>query len=492
VKTLTTILACFLITVTAFGQADTLHLPDSVKEKFSRIDSVRISFNSEIQQINLEYQSTINAIDGQQISIQQKIDSLEQRALPADKLRSKADSLSNIRIKELDKVNEKVASAKSKALGAIGKIELTPGMEGPVGELTQNIQGFDIIQRSGLEIPKIDLAGFDISKLNIAELDLPTGELGELKENIAQFDNIETPLGDASAISGKVSGVTEDVSNIADVNLADVKELPNAVEQQAMQIEGVQHLQEQSAIADQYTGQLADPEAIKKQAADLVKKEAINHFAGQEERLNTAMNKISKYKQRYSSVKSFRELPKRPPNAMKGKQFIERLVPGIYFQYQRKNQYLGDINPYAGYRISGRFTAGLGWNHRFAYDHDDKNWVARAVIFGPRVFVDTKLGRGFVMHIEQETMNTFIPATIHGNADDGHREWVWSTMAGMKREYRIYKNLMGTVLLQYNLFNQYFKTPYVERLNSRIGFEYRLKANSRNKTSPSSIPEKQT
>jgi hypothetical protein len=72
-------------------------------------------------------------------------------------------------------------------------------------------------------------------------------------------------------------------------------------------------------------------------------------------------------------------------------------------------------------------------------------------------------------------MNAFIPSTIHGNPDDGHREWVWSTMAGMKKEYRIYKNMMGTVLLQYNLFNRYYKAPYVDRLNSRIGFEYKWK-----------------
>ena len=72
-------------------------------------------------------------------------------------------------------------------------------------------------------------------------------------------------------------------------------------------------------------------------------------------------------------------------------------------------------------------------------------------------------------------MNSFVPSTLHGNPDTGHREWVWSFLTGLKKEYTIYKNLEGTALIQYNLFNRYYKAPYVDRLNSRIGFEYMLR-----------------
>ena len=51
-------------------------------------------------------------------------------------------------------------------------------------------------------------------------------------------------------------------------------------------------------------------------------------------------------------------------------------------------------------------------------------------------------------------------------------------MLGLKKEYVIYKNLRGTMLIQYNLYNPYFKAPYVDRVNSRIGFEYVLKRKS--------------
>jgi hypothetical protein len=82
-------------------------------------------------------------------------------------------------------------------------------------------------------------------------------------------------------------------------------------------------------------------------------------------------------------------------------------------------------------------------------------------------------------------MNTFVPSTLRGNPDTGEREWVWSIMTGLKKEYKIYKNLKGTALIQYNLFNRYYKAPYVDRLNSRIGFEYVLKKSRKQKAQSS-------
>ena len=48
-------------------------------------------------------------------------------------------------------------------------------------------------------------------------------------------------------------------------------------------------------------------------------------------------------------------------------------------------------------------------------------------------------------------------------------------MTGMKKEYRITKNLKGTVLVLYNIIDPRHKSPYNDRLNTRIGFEYTIK-----------------
>jgi hypothetical protein len=286
-------------------------------------------------------------------------------------------------------------------------------------------------------------------------------------------------LGEVGDAAKQVQGVSGDIKNISQGNLNDVEAIPQAIENQAGQVEGVAELQKQSAVVDGYKEQLAamsKPEALKQQATDLAKKEAINHFAGKEEQLKAAMNTMSKYKQKYSSVKSIKDLPKRPPNAMKGKPFVERLVPGMFLQFQLKKFWLLDVNPYVGYRISGRFTSGIGWNQRFAYDKKVHSWAPGSRIFGPRAFMDVKLGKGFIAHLEQEVMNTYVPPIFKTQPQEsGKREWVWSTMLGIKKQYRIYENLNGTVLIQYNLFNPLYKAPYLDRLNSRMGFEYTLR-----------------
>jgi len=479
VKSLTLLFLLAIGLAPAFGQLDSLEskipklpeLPDSLKAPWEKIDSIRNKFNAEAGELKGKYDQALGSIEQQTIEINQKLDSLRQLSLPTGKLTRKLDSLNQLRQKTIADFNTKVNGLKSKTIGQLDKIEMTPGMQGPVAEFTGKINGFNLTDNGFVKIPPVEIPGFSLPKLE--GLDLPGG-----LPDLANIPKIETPLGDISQVTDQIQGVSEDVKNIAQGNLDDVKAIPDAIEQQAANIDGVKHLQEQSAIVDGYKEQLetlGDQDAMKKQLVEQAKKEAINHFAGKEEQLKAAMDKVSKYKQKYSSVSSLKDLPKRPPNAMKGKPFVERLVPGIYFQFQQKNAYLLDVNPYLGYKISGRFFSGLGWNQRFAYDRKQSSFVPDYRIYGPRSFVDFKLGKGFIAHLEGEAMNTFVPSSTKTVPEIGSREWVWSIQMGMKKQYKIYKNLHGTVLLQYNFINQYFKTPYVDRLNSRIGFEYMLR-----------------
>jgi hypothetical protein len=473
------IYAVFLLFAThAFAQLPdstaTPLIPDSLKAPLQKIDSIRNGFNSEVQHLQADYQAAISRIDAQAVKLNHKIDSLNNLRLPSGKLSARLDSLNAIRKKTVEKLNMRLSDLKSRTVDKLSKVELTPGMEGPVGEFTSKINGFKIADNDFIKIPPLEINGISLPDVNGLPDISGLNDLGK----ISGLSQIETPLGDAGQVAEQLKGVSEDVKNIAQGNLEDVTHIPDAIEQQAENLDAVRELQKQSGIVDEYKDQLQnlnDPEALKKQALEMAKKEAINHFAGKEEQLKAAMDKISKYKQKYSSVSSLKDLPKRPPNAMKGKPLIERIVPGVYFQFQHKNAYLLDINPYVGYKLSGRFFTGLGWNQRFAYDKKQNGFIPEYRIFGPRTFVDFRLGKGFIAHAEAELMNTFVPTSIKVLPEIGSREWIWSFQMGMKKQYKIYKNLNGTVLLQYNFINQYFKTPYVDRLNSRIGFEYNLK-----------------
>jgi hypothetical protein len=446
-------------------------LPDPVKTSWHKVDSIRNDFNHEADSLRTGYEQSIGSIDSQTGNVQHKIDSLNNLNLPSNKFSHKLDSLNQQRTKVESDFNAQTDKLKSKTIGKLDKIEMTPEMEGPVGEFTQKVNGFSVTDNQFVKIPELQVPGYALPKIeDVKGLDGLKG-LGGLPK-------VETPLGNLGDVTKQAEGLGSDIKNISQGNLNGVKAVPDAIEQQAGKMAGVDELQKQTDIANGYKDQLADlnnRDAMKQQGADMAKKEAINHFAGKEEQLKAAMDKMSKYKQKYSSVKSIKDLPKRPPNAMKGKPFIERVVPGLYLQLQVKNDWLVDVNPYLSYKLTGRFVPGLGWNQRFNINRSNsKAPVSRTQIYGPRAFVDFRLGKGFIAHIEQEATNTYVPTTIKRNSDEGKREWVWSTMMGLKKQYKIYKNLNGTVLIQYNLTNHYFKTPYLDRLNSRMGFEYLL------------------
>jgi hypothetical protein len=218
-------------------------------------------------------------------------------------------------------------------------------------------------------------------------------------------------------------------------------------------------------------GELQSEEETKKQLADQAKKAAVDHFAGKEEQLKAAMEKMSKYKQKYSSVQSIKDLPAKPPNPLKGKPFIERLVPSVTLQVLKRDEWMMDIAPYIGYRFTPRLSVGFGWNSRAQFEEKDRDTRVQ----GPRVYGEFKVFKGISGRLEFETMNTFVPANLLPGSDVGRREWVPAVLAGMKKEYKIYKRLKGTAFMLYNFYNPDYKSPYGDRLNVRFGFEYLIK-----------------
>lgn len=461
-------------------------LPDSIAA-VKQIDSICSNLNTQVDSIQTAYNKAVTTIDSETSKVNKKIDSLQTFNLPTRKYAKKLESLDQLRQRTKTQFAQKLDALKSKTTDKLTSLDLPPEYKEPLNELTNKINELNLnsgkIGLDELNIPGYSLPSEAISSLaeksnlaNIGEINLPNMETGDV---VTQVQNeIKTVVPDnVGEVPNQAQAYQQDIENVTDGNLADVQKLPETLESEASKMEGIGELQKPSGVIDEHKARLdklADPNDAKEVAIEMAKEAAVDHFAGKQEQLKAAMEKISKYKQKYSSVSSIKNLPKRPPNAMKGKPFIERLAPGLYLQYQQKRFYLIDVNPYLGYRISGRLTSGLGWNHRYALDDQDRKLNSKARIFGPRAYVDFKLGRGFIAHIEEEAMNTFVPSTLLGNVDSGDREWVWSFMTGLKKEYKIYKNLKGTALIQYNWFNRYYKAPYVDRLNSRIGFEYSI------------------
>jgi hypothetical protein len=287
-----------------------------------------------------------------------------------------------------------------------------------------------------------------------------------------ELSKAQDVVGQVSEVSGQIEGYSTDAKNIVSGNMGEVEQLPKALEQQAAQLDGVQGFQEQTQALDEYkdmAGMGNDPKALREKAIQQVPKLAKNHFAGQEEVLKQAMDKVSKYKSKYSELTSLEDVPKRKPNEMKGKPFIERIVPGITLQIQSGERVLLDYSPVIGYRISGRLTAGLGWNERVGIGKKVKFTLADR-IYGPRTFVDFKWKKGFSFRADAEQMFTYVPPTFGSTSDPNRHDWVWSVFLGMKKEYQFIKSVKGNFQFLYNIYDDRNSSPYVNRLNVRIGF----------------------
>ena len=171
-------------------------------------------------------------------------------------------------------------------------------------------------------------------------------------------------------------------------------------------------------------------------------------------------------------------MPKKVPNPMKEKTFVERLVPGMTFQILKKDNFLLDVAPYLGYRFTGRLTIGAGWNQRISFNSEKTS--TQTNVYGPRVYGDYNVFKGFSGRLELETMNAFVPQDLK-ITDNGQREWVPAILLGIKQQYTIYKTLKGTALVLYNFYNPDYKSPYGDRLNVRFGLEYAFKKKKKDK-----------
>lgn len=458
---------------------------DSLKIPQNPLDSVQFSFYSKADSLKHDARGKLADLDSSKRKIQSKIDSLQSLQLPTGKYTAKLDSINQKREKIVATLNEKIGDLKSKTLDKINNLELPPELNDKVSSVTNNIEGFKLPVKD-LNIPSLDLPDNPLNGLDglNTSIDSPLGKIGEidgLKNVTGQLGDISKltdQVGDLSKITDQAGDISKDIQNVTNGNLGDVKELPNALESKAAEAAGLDQLKQGSeALNDPLLQQAQNPEAMKEQAVEQIQQAAVDHFAGKEKQLQEAMEQMAKLKKKYSSLNSLSDIPKRRPNEMRGKPLIERLLPGIGIQILKNSDlFMTDFNPYVGYRFTGRLTSGLGWNQRFAYNTKHNNFSPEARVYGPRIYSEFNLGKGFFPRGELELLNTFVPPYVRTlTSDDGERQWVPGVFLGMKKEFRFIKRVKGTSSIMMRLYNPDHKSPYADVVNVRFGFEFPMK-----------------
>jgi len=446
------------------------------------LNSVRKQFDSLKQRLALPLDS-LKSLNISSAELQKKLDSMElQLKAPIGKARNKITELEeklNAPAEVKDAVNERLGvinQASGGALPADVQMEL-PEVKAPLpGIETKNLSlGQPLDNPLTTDIPGLS----DIKTTTGSWQQLPQQQINKIK-SADEVSSAQKGLSQANAITDKVQGFGNDVTNISDGNFNQVKELPNTLEQEIMSRDELNGFSEHTGKMKEYTDVLqaaGDSEAIKKEAKQKAMTYATDHFAGKEEVLKQSMEQLSNLKAKYTEVNGLENIPKRKPNEMKGKPLIERLVPALNLQIQRNdNGVLVDFNPAFGYRPYGRLVIGLGWNERITIKKDLSVTFSDRV-YGPRVFADFQVGRGWSVRTDIEKLNSYIPPRLNNgrNVADGVRGWVWSAFAGVKKEYQFLKNVKGNIQLLYNFYDDHDNSPYADRFAVRMGFECKLK-----------------
>lgn len=464
----------FLTNLALAQQWDSLNftLPTDtlLQNSITRADSIITAFQTKADSLNNLYQSQFTKLDGERSKLQNKIDSLNNLKLPTEKLTHKLDSLNQLKSTKVASLTKEIDDLKAKATTAFKEVHLPPQMQEPFDKIKSSVQGYSL--------PALNTNIPGIPNLETPKLGAKLPTLSNQLKLDPNLKGITSNLGELQNITEQASAYTKDAQNIVKGNLNEVKSIDKTVEAKVAEVEGMDQLTKGKAMLGQ-TGQLTDSVAMADKAKELVKEQVLNaaqdHFAGKQEVLQQAMDKMSKLKSKYSEVKSMAELPKKLPNPLKGKPFIERLVPGVTFQILTTNYFLLDVNALALYRITPRLSAGAGWNQRLPFDNLTIKQEGR--IYGPRAVIELKWTKGINFRFLPEIMNTTIPPALaqRQGIDPAYREWIPSAFVGIKKDFTVYKQIKGNTELLYNLYDPHHYSPYGDRLAMRFGFEFPMR-----------------
>jgi hypothetical protein len=468
----------------AIAQVDSLtHVPDSLFASVNfKLDSIEGSFNKQVDSLKQSYGKTKSKLSLLKNGYQKRIDSLNNLKLSTEKYIGKMDSLNNEIANVQQKTAAKIDSLKGKLNAKIKSLNLPPQADDKISKLTASVDKLslpsmdaDIASKTGLGNINAAIPGLPVGVLNtdgLPSVDIPSTTT-ELPTVTTPGVNVQGNLDQVNQVTGKAGEIQQQVKEGVTA-----EQVGQAIETKASELDQIKAIQDQAmpGMSEGLPTEMPTSGGeAKEQLVALAQTTAIDHFAGKEAVIQQAMDKMSKYKEKYSSATSIKDLPDKRPNPMKEKPFIERVVPGITLQFQSNQDFLMDLNLSAGYRFTDHITAGVGWNQRWAYTIDAKEFNAEARIYGVRSYGEYNFKKGFALRTDVECMNTLVTENPNAISDVGHREWVWTVFSGLKQEYRISKTLRGNVQVMYNLFDPHHKSPYTNRLNVRMGFEFVLK-----------------
>ena len=326
----------------------------------------------------------------------------------------------------------------------------------------------------GTSIPSTNIPQVDVAIPDLKGVSVPA--IPDLKTSVPEIGNVKGEMGKVNGVMQEASGYKEDIKTITSGNLDSLN--AESIEKRIVQLDGVSDAGDQLLDGAQQAEMIkkwqSDPAYKRELAVTQAKEFSVNHFAGHESELLAVMDQLAQARTKVKDIEQVVDLFEKPANPMKDKPFIERLRPGVNLQLQWSNIVILDINPYVGYRLSGRWTTGIGWNERIGFSSDSYSFSSLDRVYGPRAFVHFKFKESNFLILSPELMHAVVPGhTVH--TGESTSKWVPGLMGGYRREFRYSKKVIGTVQFLYNIVAPAGQSPYASRFNVLFGFEFPLK-----------------
>lgn len=339
------------------------------------------------------------------------------------------------------------------------------------------------LQSDVLSSMKITPPNLDIAK----ELQVTITELDELKALYAKIKlpelngpNLESALSDDIIPKGRFDKLMKRAGSfeeILDKYTAEFENWDQKLLERVTSLEEVAKIQKMKDRIDNYEFL---PEGYRKnldgmQTNDFVKEklqakaEELKKVGAEtlQEKLDAAQTKIAEAKEKFPSLESVEEAPKRPPNPYKGDPFLKRLKFGGNFQVNRQEPTSIDASLRVSYLMNQNARIGLGSSYRIGTEKELKfNFDDQ--VFGLQTFFDYTLFKSIYAEALYEWNLTEVPTQ---NDVSLGNQWVQSGMLGLGNRFRVSKKVSGNFTALYNFLHD-AESPYPSAWVVRFGFEF--------------------
>jgi hypothetical protein len=426
-------------------------------------------------------------------SLQEQIKSIDTKLSGAEqKVQNKVDSLQNKLTAPLtkiqDRVGDEIIKVNKEGLQIPGTEQLkVPGIDMPGAEIKgidlpesslpgmdTKLPGLNAGQSLGKDLPAVgDVKvpdGLPDVKEGLTGMDLPaTDELGKINDLSGEAGKLDGQLGELDKYEG-------DIKNLKDG--ADLEKLDVEAEEQLNRVHQLKGLNaemdkakqmqaQQTALLQRYRDKKLLQEEITRKASNVANDYLGQHTAA----VKSAQAQLAKSKKGLSAIKNVKDVFKKKSDELDGKKFYQRLVPGVTLQMHNNKVFNVDLATQIGYRLTPRFTAGVGFTYRAAINDKFKYLVSSEGVYGTRTYFDFAALKGIYVHGEFEYLKLNPKKFSQPLTQEPDRTTVCASYFGLGKKFNISRKIKGSIVGLYRV--EYSGSlPTMNKLNVRLGFDY--------------------